>query len=74
MQEQQAVAALASLKDFYWIVGIMVVMNISTIIAVLVAVGRTIWWASDITGKVKRNTKDINNAHEIIKEINRGNA
>ena len=52
----------------------MVVMNISTIIAVLVAVGRTIWWASDITGKVKRNTKDINNAHEIIKEINRGNA
>ena len=71
MQEQQAAIIL---KDFYWLVGIMVIMNVGTIITVLLAAGKTIWWASSINVTVKRNTKDIKAAHDLIREVKSGDA
>lgn len=60
------------MNKIYWLVGSLIVMNVGTIISVLIAAGRTLWFFAKLDFQVKENTKDINAAHKHIREIRDG--
>ncbi len=51
------------------IVGALIVGNIATIISVIAAAGRVVWYLAKLDSKVKEHDKDINAAHEKIREV-----
>lgn len=59
------------LSSFYIIIGTLIVMNFGSIITMLITAGRVIWFIAKIDAQVKENTKDIDKAHEMIRDINR---
>jgi len=59
----------ADLSQFYWAIGIMIVMNLGTIITILVSAARGIWWVAKLDARVIENEKDINAAHQLIREL-----
>lgn len=57
------------MTKIYFIIGFLVVMNLGTIASVLVGVGKLIWWLSALNKTVEGHTKDINAAHEKMREL-----
>lgn len=57
------------MTKIYFVIGFLVVMNLGTIVSVLVGVGKLIWWLSKLESKVDNHQKDINAAHEKIRDL-----
>jgi hypothetical protein len=55
----------------YWVVGIVVFMNVGTIIAIAGAAAKGVWWLSKLDSRVEKNKRDVNFAHEKIRTIER---
>jgi hypothetical protein len=55
------------MNSLYWVIGVLVIMNMGTIIAVAGASFKGIWWLSKLDSRVTRNTFDINNAHAKLR-------
>jgi hypothetical protein len=57
------------LKPIYWVVGTVVVANIGTIIALLVAASKGVWWLSKLDSRVD-DAKDCGvRAHKRIDNL-----
>lgn len=69
MDTNQAAIQIVDLSKFYWAIGAMIVMNFGTIITVLGAAIRGVWWVAKLDARVTENTKDINEAHIAIRKI-----
>lgn len=50
----------------YWLIGVSVVANFATIVSLLYFAGRIVWWASEITHRVKETEYEVENLREII--------
>ncbi len=54
---------------FFYTVGTLVVANIMTIIAVLFAGAKGVWWMAKLDAKVDKNVYDTNAAHVKIRDL-----
>lgn len=55
----------------YYVIGALIVSNFGTILTIIVYAGKAVWWLSKMESKVDENRKDINNAHEKIRTLER---
>ena len=60
------------LSSLYWAVGAMVVLNLGTIVTIIGAVVRGIWFMAKLDARVHANEKDVNNAHKAIRKLQNG--
>ncbi len=62
-----------SLNYFYWIIGILVVLNISAIGSTLYAAIKLVWYFAKLDSRVEsvevNHKKDLNSAHEKIRAL-----
>jgi hypothetical protein len=56
-------------SQFYWILGVVIMMNLGTIASMILAAGKGLWWLSKLDGRVSKNTVDVDHAHEKIRSI-----
>lgn len=60
-------------SSFYVIIGTLILANVGSVITVLVGIGRLIWFIAKLESRVgfieKEHSKDINAAHEAIREL-----
>lgn len=54
-------------SSFYIIVGTLIVANFGTIVSMLIAAGKLVWWLSKLEAKVDKAALDVNAAHEKIR-------
>ena len=50
-------------------VGVLILMNLGTIVTVLMTAGKAIWWASAISAKVDKNKESLDSLHGKIRDI-----
>lgn len=60
-------------SSFYVIVGGLVIANLGTVVTIFYGIGRVVWFISKLDSRVeileKSHTKDINAAHQAIREL-----
>lgn len=61
--------AAIDIDKVYWIVGTLVVMNLGTIGSIIVGGARALWFVSKLHSQIEQNTRDINAAHQKIREF-----
>lgn len=69
MNEAQTAMQIVDLTKVYWVVGALVVANMSTIGTILFWAAKALWWVSKLDARVATNTKDVNQAHKSIREL-----
>lgn len=60
------------MTNIYIAVGAMVILNLGTIATVVGGVFRVIWFMAKLDARVESNTKDVNNAHKMIRDLKNG--
>ena len=53
----------------YIAIGSLVLANLGTIVSILVAAGKLVWFLSELNTTVKKQTQDINSAHQKIRDL-----
>jgi hypothetical protein len=70
---EQAIAQIPT--SWYVIIGTLVLANIGTVVTIFYGIGRVVWFIAKLDSRVTvvetEHTKDINAAHEAIREIRR---
>ena len=71
MTESSVLAQIPT--SFYIVAGSLILANLGTVVTVLYGVGKIIWWMAKLESRVEHievvHSKDINNAHTILKEL-----
>jgi hypothetical protein len=57
------------MDKFYWLVGAMIVMNLGTIVTIVYAAGRAVWWMAKLDSRVTSNSRDLKAAHDKLREL-----
>ena len=60
---------MVDVSQFYWLIGAMIVLNMGTILSIVIYAGKALWWISKLDSRVKLNTRDVNKAHTMIREL-----
>lgn len=62
--------------SFYVIVGGLILANLGTVITIFYGIGRVVWFIAKLDSRVetveREHSKDINAAHQAIREIRLG--
>lgn len=69
MNDPNTALQIVDLTKVYWIVGALVVANMSTIGTILFWAAKGLWWISKLDARVSTNTKDVNQAHSSIRRL-----
>lgn len=59
---------VVDVSKLYYLVGFVVIANLSTIVAIVWAGLKASWWLSKLDSRVTQNTKDVNAAHKRLRE------
>lgn len=60
---------IVDMTKFYYAIGGLIVVNLGTLASVIWTILKAVWWLSKVDSQIKQNTKDINEAHEMIRGI-----
>lgn len=52
----------------YTLVGVLILGNLGTILTVLIATHKIIWWASEVDSRVRANERSIGRIYNSLKE------
>jgi hypothetical protein len=63
---EPAKAALSLPNEFYYIAGVLFVANVGTIVTILIAAMKTVWWASKLDSRVDDAKATAVRAHKRI--------
>jgi hypothetical protein len=69
MEIPKAAFQVIDLNTFYWVAGLLIVTNIGTVGTILFTMGRALWWVAKLDSRVEKNSKDVDSAHQGIRDI-----
>jgi hypothetical protein len=76
--DEAAIQAINQIpQSFYVIVGVLILANIGTVVTIFYGIGKVVWWLSKLDSRVETlerdTTKDIDAAHQAIRELRASN-